>query len=223
MRPNKKCPACRKLDKGSCDKCRESKRLSQARRVARMKSAGLCKCGQKPMPGKLACKKCYLYYRRPKTGNCTGCNAKRGTKPFMELKNQCNECNAAKAKIHRSKHGNYTERHEVYVQSNFRNWFIVLVISSRSMKKVKRGDLKHTITVDDVLDILNKQESRCAITNIPMTHTRHNLRSASIDRIDSSKGYTKDNIQIVCRAINFAKSDRPNSEIKEFIEEIKSA
>lgn len=38
--------------------------------------------------------------------------------------------------------------------------------------------------------------------------------NVSIDRIDSNKGYTKDNVQLVCSAINFMKS---NLSLNDFI------
>jgi hypothetical protein len=38
----------------------------------------------------------------------------------------------------------------------------------------------------------------------------------SIDRIDSNKGYTKDNIQLVCAYVNIMKSDKSIEELKYF-------
>jgi hypothetical protein len=40
----------------------------------------------------------------------------------------------------------------------------------------------------------------------------------SIDKIDHNKGYTKDNIQLVCMAVNEMKNDRTIEELKYFCE-----
>jgi len=87
------------------------------------------------------------------------------------------------------------------------------------LKKAKRSRL---LEVDIDLDFLermwNEQDGRCAITGYPMTYSKSCLFGVSIDRIDSSKGYTKNNIQLVCQAINFGKNQYTNQEMIEFWE-----
>lgn len=59
-----------------------------------------------------------------------------------------------------------------------------------------------------------KQNGLCAISNLPMTYIFNNGRiptNVSVDRIDSKKGYTRDNVQLVCMAINQMKSDLDNN------------
>lgn len=59
-------------------------------------------------------------------------------------------------------------------------------------------------------ELWNKQNGLCAISNIPMTYTFNSGRiptNVSVDRIDSNKSYTKNNIQLVCMAVNQMKSD----------------
>ena len=54
------------------------------------------------------------------------------------------------------------------------------------------------------------QSGKCAITNIPMTFEYYKGRvntNLSIDRIDSSKGYIKGNIWLVCMCVNQMKND----------------
>lgn len=45
--------------------------------------------------------------------------------------------------------------------------------------------------------------------------------AASLDRIDSTKGYVKGNVQFVCRAINLAKSTFSDADMKNFIDNIR--
>lgn len=59
-------------------------------------------------------------------------------------------------------------------------------------------------------EVWDKQNGFCAISKIKMTHllsTGSVKTNVSVDRIDSSKGYTKDNIQLVCAIINTMKMD----------------
>jgi hypothetical protein len=49
------------------------------------------------------------------------------------------------------------------------------------------------------------------------------LKMASVDRKDSSKGYTKDNTQIVCRFLNLGKTDNPNEDVLELLNEFKNS
>jgi hypothetical protein len=48
------------------------------------------------------------------------------------------------------------------------------------------------------------------------------LMIASVDRKDSSKGYTKDNTQIVCRFYNLGKTDNSNDDVIELLDFFKN-
>lgn len=67
------------------------------------------------------------------------------------------------------------------------------------------------------------QNGKCAISKLDMTYELFNGRiftNVSVDRIDSNKGYTKDNIQLVCMAVNQMKSDMSTEELLYFCEQI---
>lgn len=68
----------------------------------------------------------------------------------------------------------------------------------------KRG-LESTITRGDVTQLLALQQGKCAYTGLPLNSDAFMFKP-SIDRIDSSRGYTRDNVAIVCLSINYAKS-----------------
>lgn len=57
-------------------------------------------------------------------------------------------------------------------------------------------------------DLLMAQEMKCALSDMPIDtqKRRRSKATASIDRIDSSKGYTLDNVQWVHKDVNFMKS-----------------
>lgn len=80
-----------------------------------------------------------------------------------------------------------------------------------------------TLKIEELIDIWKKQEGRCAYTNIPLdlpklSQKTNDIRiTASLDRIDSTKGYVKNNVQFVSICINFMKSTLTDIQTKEFI------
>lgn len=75
-------------------------------------------------------------------------------------------------------------------------------------------------------DIWLKQNGLCCYTGLPMKlagATKNIFEMASLDRIDSSIGYMKGNVQFCITAINYAKNDKSDLEIRAFIEKIKGA
>lgn len=59
---------------------------------------------------------------------------------------------------------------------------------------------------DFVWTLFNKQQRKCALTGWHLVFSKDvNKNTASIDRIDSSKGYTKKNIQITHKIVNRCK------------------
>jgi hypothetical protein len=67
------------------------------------------------------------------------------------------------------------------------------------------------IDEDDVCDIWLQQDGRCALTGIEMTCGKRDKAKLSVDRIDSAANYTRDNVQLVCAAINVMKNDMPQN------------
>jgi hypothetical protein len=60
---------------------------------------------------------------------------------------------------------------------------------------------------DDLLELWKKQDGKCAYTGLPMTASSNQFHTVSLDRIDSSKGYVVDNIQLICAVVNKMKMD----------------
>jgi hypothetical protein len=70
----------------------------------------------------------------------------------------------------------------------------------------KVRDIKVNISIKHIITLYTKQRGLCKITGIFMTCDKSD-NDVSIDRIDSSKGYTVDNIQLVTEYVNKIKSD----------------
>jgi hypothetical protein len=68
----------------------------------------------------------------------------------------------------------------------------------------------------------HEQEGKCAVTKIMMTNHKTSPLKLSCDRIDSSKGYTNDNIQLVCWFVNRMKWNLSMDEFKFWIGKIYS-
>jgi hypothetical protein len=69
------------------------------------------------------------------------------------------------------------------------------------------------IDLEDLLEMYVEQEGKCSLTGETMTWERghrYDTRAAvSVDRKDSLRNYTLDNIHLVCRIVNTMKSDMP--------------
>ena len=83
-------------------------------------------------------------------------------------------------------------------------------------RRALRRKLDVDIDIDFLIKLWEAQDGKCVITGYQMVYPECTLFSVSIDRIDSDKGYTKDNVQLVCQGINFAKNKYTNTEILEF-------
>lgn len=89
----------------------------------------------------------------------------------------------------------------------------------------KKNKHRQELDLDFLQTLWDRQQGLCAISKHPMTHLRGQGRvmtNISIDRIDSSKGYTKDNVQLVCHIVNLMKQDLTVDELKTWCNRIVS-
>lgn len=74
-----------------------------------------------------------------------------------------------------------------------------------------------------LLQVYEQQDGRCALTGVEMTYLAGKGRvntNISIDRIDSSRGYIRGNVQLVCDIANRMKQDLPHEELKVWCQRI---
>ena len=92
----------------------------------------------------------------------------------------------------------------------------------RVERVVKNKDLRMTSSQleEYIAALLDLQDNKCALTGIPLQFhgdgADPNLLP-SVDRIDSNGHYETGNLQIVCRFINFWKSDSENDEFRRLL------
>lgn len=96
-------------------------------------------------------------------------------------------------------------------------------LSHSYWRRIERGAksrrLELAITIQEAWDLLVKQNYKCALSGLDIKLERnytknYNNNTASLDRIDSSKGYIKENVQWVHKDINIMKL---NFSEKEFL------
>ena len=68
-----------------------------------------------------------------------------------------------------------------------------------------------TLTLDELVEIYHKQEGRCPELGVVLTPVNkesgnyivgNRWTTISIDRLDNSRGYSKDNVRLTCWAVN---------------------
>ena len=90
------------------------------------------------------------------------------------------------------------------------NWQGYKGVSKTYFSSVKRGaagekgraKMSFTLTLEVIGDLFEEQERLCALTGLPISCKD---RTASLDRIDSSRGYEEDNIQWLHKDVNMMK------------------
>jgi len=87
---------------------------------------------------------------------------------------------------------------------------------ARQHAKVRSREFN--LTVDDLKEILNYQNNQCVFTGLEFS----DQNIISLDRIDSDKGYNKDNVQLVTVRANKMKSDMTDEEFIYYCELIAS-
>lgn len=70
----------------------------------------------------------------------------------------------------------------------------------------KLKNREFSITIEEIWELFLRQNRKCALSGIDISFQKNN-QTASLDRIDSKKGYTIDNIQWVHKDVNRMKTD----------------
>jgi hypothetical protein len=85
-------------------------------------------------------------------------------------------------------------------------------IKSHAIKR----DQEFNITIEHIWNLFLHQDRKCALSGLPIRFSlsdkehRKRLTTASLDRIDSNKGYIEGNVQWVHKDINWMKNDFDN-------------
>lgn len=85
--------------------------------------------------------------------------------------------------------------------------FISSAIWGNLLESVEENNYEFNIDREYVYELYLKQNKKCALSGLDVyfTKSKYEENTASIDRIDSKRGYTKDNIQITHKKYNIFK------------------
>ena len=104
---------------------------------------------------------------------------------------------------------------------SFNGYINKLYLSTKHNHHKRHKKLTFQITENDLKQIYIKQEGKCNLSGIHMTYIgyqgtdshKQNKWNISVDRIDSTKGYTVNNIQLLCGIVNKMKTDMNDNEL----------
>ena len=85
-------------------------------------------------------------------------------------------------------------------------------------RKARRYKLKeNNITIEHLLELWNQQNGKCYLSNMDMRTEYNSIMSASIDRIDGSKGYLIGNVALACQWANMGRNRASVDEFKSIL------
>lgn len=84
----------------------------------------------------------------------------------------------------------------------------------------RRKHWPNDLDEDFVLALHEAQGGLCALSGVPLSYEAHHPYTASLDRIDSSIGYLKGNVQIVTATVNRMKMNLDQAEFLSVVRQI---
>lgn len=110
-----------------------------------------------------------------------------------------------------SKQGNKNANWKGYGEISSDFWYSHIVRSANGSKNGNqiRKPKELTLTIEEAWDLFIKQNRKCALTDLDLYFPKKGkdkTYNASLDRIDSSKGYIQGNVQWVHKDVNIMKN-----------------
>jgi hypothetical protein len=86
------------------------------------------------------------------------------------------------------------------------------------LRRAKQRFKDVEVSLQDLKDVWEDQCGMCPYTGMELLHPKHNgindpILTASLDRIDSNRGYVRGNVQFVSMAINYAKNKMSHNDM----------
>jgi len=158
---------------------------------------------------------------------CSGCGEDKDENGFHRHKysktgyrSRCKECRKLELPqnreyYQRTRKERLKQHRKYYRRGGIRQFGYALLQASKGSFGTQR---QCTITLEDILGLRETQGNRCAYLGVEMAWKPNSgIFKASVDRIDSSKGYMVENCHLVCAGINRLKNDMSDRDFRELL------
>lgn len=144
--------------------------------------------------------------------NCPCCNIeiifnnKYNLQRSLKNNSCCRSCNRTELNLFQDKAKDKNGQWKGYKEIPY-SWFSKY-FERKNPRKRRRGN----ISIEEVYNLYIKQDKKCKLSGLNIGfYDDGNKHTCSIDRIDSLKEYTLDNIQLVHKDVNFMKNRFSNN------------
>lgn len=208
----------------TCFRCKQVRPLSEFGWDGQRLASILCLSCQ------YASSHCCFCGRNVPTADCTTCRyrrdlAYRETKKAYQRRYRAINLKAINDQISKRRRRQFSEGDAPYERSP-EQWLKHLLRRTRKRLAVLstngRPSPRLAITNDFLIWLWEQQDGLCALSGLPMAYWCNDMRSASIDRITPGGDYSQDNIQLVCIAMNYLKSNFTSIAVADFIHELRT-
>jgi thiol-disulfide isomerase/thioredoxin len=127
----------------------------------------------------------------------------------------CKKCRLSLAKVTYREGNKYYSSILTKRSKSYRSFLSYLMSKAK-----RRTDKEFNLTLNFLDELYQKQEGKCALTGRQLSHIPGDKNTISIDRIDSRKGYTQDNVQLLAKEVNILKWNLTTDELLQFCKEI---
>jgi hypothetical protein len=101
-----------------------------------------------------------------------------------------------------------------------------MFVWGRFKRSAKTREIQFDLSIEEGWDLFLSQNRLCAMSGVPLkfapSQKKGSQRTASLDRMDSSKGYAISNVQWVHKTLNLMKRDLPLDEFLRWCELVAS-
>ena len=109
-----------------------------------------------------------------------------------------------------------TSKQYLQISGNWRRYFSRLLHAG--------GKRREELTIDDLASLHEQQGGLCALTGVPLTCELevgvHRQTNASIDRVEAGGAYSRDNVRLVCSAVNKWRGALPTADFVEWCRKV---
>ena len=132
-------------------------------------------------------------------------------------------CKYCLTELRRGWRGDKNKAKNRYLRSKTENWEKWLILGAK--RTAKRTGCCFDIDEAWVNESFNRQGGKCYWTNAPLLITsqaNHPLKP-SLDRIEGSEGYTRDNVVITALSVNIGRNENTASALEAFLSAVSAA